>query len=249
MGLVAGGAAALYTEPVTMAAAGAKIKAIAFDGFTVFDARPVAAVAERVFPGRGDEMNALWRTRQFEYTWLRTVGHQYVDFWQVTEEALTFSCASLKLELTAADRDRLMQSYLELKAWPDALAGLKRLKATGLRLAFLSNFTVAMLDQAVKNSGLEGIFDDHLSSDRVRAFKPDPRAYGMAMSAFGLRKEEIAFAAFGGWDAIGAKWFGYPTFWVNRAHAATEQLGVVPDGVGSDLNDLATIVQARQNSI
>jgi 2-haloacid dehalogenase len=232
-----------------MAAAGAKIKAIAFDGFTVFDARPVAAVAERVFPGRGDEMNALWRTRQFEYTWLRTVGHQYVDFWQVTEEALTFSCASLKLELTAADRDRLMKSYLELKAWPDALAGLKRLKATGLRLAFLSNFTVAMLDQAVKNSGLEGIFDDHLSTDRVRAFKPDARAYGMAMNAFGLRKEEIAFAAFGGWDAMGAKWFGYPTFWVNRARAATEQLGVVPDGVGGDLNDLATFVQARQNSI
>jgi 2-haloacid dehalogenase len=244
--LAAGGAAVLYAEPARTAVAGAKIKAIGFDGFTVFDARPVAAVTERVFPGRGGDMYALWRTRQFEYTWLRTVGHQYVDFWKVTEEALTFSCTSLKLELTAEDRDRLMQSYLELKAWPDALAALKGLKAAGLRLAFLSDFTVAMLDQAVKNSGLEGIFDDHLSTDRVRAFKPDPRAYGMAMKAFGLRKEEIAFAAFGGWDAMGAKWFGYPTFWVNRAHATTEQLGVVPDGVGSDLNDLAMFVQARQ---
>jgi 2-haloacid dehalogenase len=229
------------------AVTGAKIKAIAFDGFTVFDARPVAALAERVFPGHGEEMSALWRTRQFEYTWLRTVGHQYVNFWQVTEEALFFSCKSLKLELTTPDRDRLMQSYLELKAWPDALLALKGLKASGLRLAFLSNFTVTMLDQAVKNSGLEGIFDDHLSTDRVRAFKPDPRAYGMAMSAFGLQREEIAFAAFGGWDAIGAKWFGYPTFWVNRAHAVTEQLGVVPDGAGSDLNDLAMFVQARRN--
>jgi 2-haloacid dehalogenase len=246
VGLVAGGAAALYTEQVMAAASGTKIKAIAFDGFTVFDARPVAALAERVFPGRGEEMNALWRTRQFEYTWLRTVGHRYVDFWQVTEEALTFSCTSLKLELTKADRDRLMQSYLGLKAWPDALEALKGLKASGLRLAFLSNFTVAMLDQAVKNSGLEGIFDDHLSTDRVRAFKPDPRAYGMAINAFGLRKEEIAFAAFGGWDAMGAKWFGYQTFWVNRAHAVTEHLGVVPDGVGSDLNDLAMFVQARR---
>lgn len=246
MTLVAGGAAALYPEPAMMAVAGAKMKAIAFDGFTVFDARPVATAAEQVFPGRGAEMSALWRTRQFEYTWLRTVGHQYVDFWQVTEEALNFSCTSLKLELTAADRDLLMQSYLELKAWPDALAGLKGLKATGLRLAFLSNFTVAMLDQAVKNSGLEGIFDDHLSTDRVKAYKPDPLAYGMAMSAFGLRKEEIVFAAFGGWDAMGAKWFGYPTFWMNRVHATAEQLGVVPDGVGGDLNDLATFVQARR---
>ena len=245
--LVGAGAAtaALYAEPVIAAVSGAKIKAIAFDGLAVFDVRPVAALAERVFPGRGEEMSALWRTRQFEYTWLRTVGRQYVDFWDVTVEALVFSCRSLKLELTKPDSDRLMQSYLELKAWPDALVALKGLKANGMRMAFLSNFTAAMLDQAVKNSGLEGIFEDHLSTDRVRVFKPDPRAYGMAMGAFGLRKEEIAFAAFGGWDAVGAKWFGYPTFWVNRAHAAAEELGEVPDGAGKDLNDLATFVQAR----
>jgi 2-haloacid dehalogenase len=227
------------------AVAGARIRAIAFDGLAVFDVRPIAALAERVFPGRGDEMSALWRSRQFEYTWLRTAGRQYADFWQVTEEALIFSCRSLKLELTKADRDRLMQSYLEIKAWPDALAALKGLKASGLRMAFLSNFTAAMLDQAVKNSGLEGTFDDHLSTDRVRAYKPDPQAYKMAVSAFGLKKEEIAFAAFAGWDAVGAKWFGYPTFWVNRTHAAAEELGAVPDGVGKDLNDLAVFVQAK----
>jgi 2-haloacid dehalogenase len=223
-----------------------KIKAIGFDALTIFDAQPVAALAERIFPGHGEAMSALWRTRQFEYAWLRTVGHRYVDFWQVTEEALIFSCKSLKLELSKMDRDRLMQSYLELKAWPDAAAALKGLKASGVRLAFLSNFTSAMLDQSVKNSGLEGIFDDHLSTDRVKAFKPDPRAYGMAMSAFGLGKEEIAFAAFGGWDAMGAKWYGYPTFWVNRAHAATEELGATADGIGNDLNDLAVFVQNRQ---
>jgi 2-haloacid dehalogenase len=223
-----------------------KIKAIGFDALTVFDVRPVAALAERIFPGRGEAMSALWRTRQFEYTWLRTAGHRYVDFWQVTEEALLFSCNSLKLELTKTDHGRLMQSYLELKAWPDAAKALKILKASGLRLAFLSNFTMAMLDQSVKNSGLEGIFDDHLSTDRVRAFKPDPRAYGMAMSAFKLRKEEIAFAAFGSWDAMGAKWFGYPTFWVNRAHATIEELGAVPDGIGNDLNDLIAFMQSRQ---
>jgi 2-haloacid dehalogenase len=247
--LVAGAAAAtaISAEEATALVSGAKVKAIAFDGFTVFDGRPVAAMAERVFPEHGEELGALWRTRQFEYTWLRTVGQRYVDFWQITEEALTFACKSLKLEPTAADRDRLMHCYLELKAWPDALTALKGLKAKGLRLAFLSDFTAKMLDQAVKNSGLEGIFDDHLSTDRVKAFKPDPRAYGMAMNAFGLRKEEIVFAAFGGWDAMGSKWFGYPTFWVNRAHAVVEELGMVPDGVGGDLNDLAMFVQARQN--
>ena len=105
-------------------------------------------------------------------------------------------------------------------------------------MAFLSNFTAAMLDQAVKNSGLEGIFEDHLSTDRVRVFKPDPRAYGMAISAFGLKKEEIAFAAFGGWDAVEAKWFGYPTFWVNRMKQPKEEFGGMPDGRGNTLADL-----------
>jgi 2-haloacid dehalogenase len=243
---VGAAAIALSAEPVMAAVSGAKIQAIAFDGLAVFDVRPVAALSEQIFPGRGAEMSALWRTRQFEYTWLRTLGRQYANFWQVTEEALAFSCKSLKLELTRADSDRLMQSYLELKAWPDTLAVLKGMKTSGLRMAFLSNFTAAMLDRAVKNSGLEGIFDDHLSTDRVMAFKPDAQAYRMAISAFGLRKEEIAFAAFAGWDAVGAKWFGYPTFWVNRAQAVQEELGAIPDGVGKDLNDLAAFMQARR---
>jgi 2-haloacid dehalogenase len=113
-----------------------------------------------------------WRTRQFEYTWLRTVGHQYADFWQVTGETLAFSCKSLKLDLTRVDSDRLMQSYLDLKAWPDAAAALNGLKSMGLRMAFLSNFTVAMLDQAVKNSGLDGIFlrsHEYGSGDGIQA--------------------------------------------------------------------------------
>jgi 2-haloacid dehalogenase len=243
---VGAAAIALSTEPVMAAVSGAKIQAIAFDGLAVFDVRPVAALSEEIFPGRGAEMSAQWRTRQFEYTWLRTLGRQYANFWQVTEEALAFSCKSLKLELTRADSDRLMQSYMELKAWPDALAVLKGMKTSGLRMAFLSNFTTAMLDRAVKNSGLEGIFDDHLSTDRVMAFKPDTEAYRMAIRSFGLRKEEIAFAAFAGWDAAGAKWFGYPTFWVNRGQAVQEELGAIPDGVGKDLNDLAAFVQARR---
>ena len=245
MSLVAGAATAFSAESVMAALSERKIKAIALDGLAVFDLRPVAALTERIFPQHGEELSALWRKQQFEYTWLRTLGRKYVDFLQVTEQALIFACRSLKLELTKADSDRLMQSYLELKAWPDALPALRRLKASGLRMAFLSNFTVTMLDRAVRNSGLEGLFESHLSTDRVGAFKPDPRAYEMATSSFGLRKEEIAFAAFGGWDAVGAKWFGYPTFWVNRAHSAAEELGVLPDGTGTDLNDLASFVRAK----
>ena len=109
-------------------------------------------------------------------------------------------------------------------------------------MAFLSNLTDAMLDAAVRNSGLEGFFEPHLSTDRVRAFKPDPRAYHMGLDAFKLKKQEIAFAAFAGWDAAGAKWFGYPTFWVNRLNTPVEELSAVPDGVGSGLPDLVKFV-------
>jgi 2-haloacid dehalogenase len=220
-------------------------KAVAFDGFPVIDVRPVFARVEEMFPGKGTEVSAAWRTRQFEYTWLRTLGGQYVDFWHVTEDALMFAAKSMKLELSPQRRDRLMQTYLELKAWPDVLPALKQLRDAGLRLAFLSNLTAPMLDAVVRNSGLEGLFEGHLSTDKVRAFKPDPRAYQMGPDAFGLRKEEIVFAAFAGWDAAGAKWFGYPTFWVNRANASVEELGVMPDGTGAGMDDLVAFATAR----
>jgi len=89
-----------------------------------------------------------------------------------------------------------------------------------------------MLDSAIKSSGLEGIFEPSLSTDRVRAYKPDPRAYQMGIDALNLKREEIVFAAFGGWDAVGAKLFGYPTFWVNRLNLPIEELGVAPDAIG-----------------
>jgi 2-haloacid dehalogenase len=237
----AGVAAAMTTTP---AANGAqpKIKAIAFDGFPIIDARPVYARVEEMFPGRGQELSNAWRTRQFEYTWLRTMGGHYVDFWQVTEESLVFAAKLLKIDLSADQRGSLMQSYLGLKAWPDVAPALQQLKTAGIRMAFLTNVTNAMLDAVIRNSGLEGFFESHLSTDKVRVFKPDPRAYQMGVDAFGLKKEEIAFAAFAGWDVAGAKWFGYPTFWVNRLNLPVEELGVAPDGMGSGLGDLVKFV-------
>jgi 2-haloacid dehalogenase len=228
----------------TRAATPAKIRAVAFDGFPIIDPRPVFAMAEEIFPGKGLELGNAWRTRQFEYSWLRTMAGNYADFWRVTEDALVFAARMLKIELSAEQRDRLMQCYLQLKAWPDVVPALQQLKDAGIRMAFLSNLTNAMLDAVVRNSALEGFFEDHLSTDRVRAFKPDPRAYQMGVDAFRLDKEAIAFAAFAGWDAAGAKWFGYPTFWVNRANAPTEELGVVSDAVGAGLGDLVKFVVA-----
>ncbi|HLK55440.1 MAG TPA: haloacid dehalogenase type II [Chthonomonadaceae bacterium] len=218
------------------------IRAIAFDAFPIFDPRPVSALVEQLFPGKGADLNNSWRTRQFEYTWLRSMGGRYKDFWSVTEEALVFAAKTLQLELTAEKRVRLMQAYLELKPWPDVAPALASLKAAGIRLAFLSNFTPGMLNAGIKNGGLEGTFEHILSTDRAKTYKPAPHAYQMGMEAFKLRREEILFAAFAGWDAAGAKWFGYPTFWVNRLHSPAEELDVAPDGAGANLADLVTFV-------
>jgi 2-haloacid dehalogenase len=232
------------SSPLARAATRPAIQAIAFDGFPIIDPRPVSSRGEELFPGRGAELINAWRTRQFEYTWLRTLSNSYVDFWQVTEEALVFAAKSLKLGLPSDKRDRLLQTYLELKAWPDAPPALKSLKETGIRMAFLSNFTAKMLDAAVKNSGLEGIFEPHLSTDRVKAYKPDARAYQMGIDAFGLKRDQIVFAASAGWDAAGAKRFGYRSFWVNRMNLPAEELGVVPDATGANMADLVSFVRS-----
>jgi len=217
-------------------------KAIAFDGFVITDPRPVFAKSEELFPDKGRALNEIWRTRIFEYTWLRTVGGHYADFWHVIEDSLMVAARASKVDLTAGQRDTLMQTWLMFKAWPDVAPGLKELKAAGIRMAFLANPTARMLDAVVANSALEGFFEPHLSTDKVQAFKPASVAYQMGPEAFKLPKEEIAFAAFAGWDAAGAKWFGYPTFWVNRANAPLEELGVTPDGTGAGMADLVKFV-------
>jgi 2-haloacid dehalogenase len=234
--------------PMRLSAASAtttSIKLVAFDAFPIFDARPVFALAERLFPGKGAELSNIWRTRQFEYAWLHTLSRRYRDFWQVTDDALVFAAKALQLELTRESRVVLMDAWLQLKCWPEVPAALRALKASGLRLAFLSNMTSEMLEAGVRNSGLENLFDGVLSTDRVQAYKPDPRAYHMALDAFRLRPQEIAFAAFAGWDAAGARAFGYRTFWVNRLKQPAEELGVAPDAIGTTLDDLVAYLTGR----
>src|SRR5262249_29792080 len=147
------------------------------------------------------DLAAAWRTRQFEYAWLRTLSRRYADFSQVTEDALIFAANLLKLDLSTNSRARLMNAYLEIRCWPDVSAALRSLKDAGLRLAFLSNMTQKMLEAGIRNSALDGMFEQVLSTDRVQAYKPDPRAYQMGLDAFRLKGSEILFVAFAGWDA------------------------------------------------
>jgi 2-haloacid dehalogenase len=219
-----------------------RFEAVAFDAFPVFDPRPIAGLAEALFPGKGAELGNAWRTRQFEYQWLRALGGRYEDFWRTTEDALAFAAAQLLLDLTPEKRDRLMQAYLELKAWADAPTALAALRSAGVRLAFLSNMTAKMLEAGIRNAGLDGVFEHVLSTDRIRAYKPDPRAYRLGTDAFGLETGKILFVASAGWDVAGARWFGYTTYWNNRLGLPPEELGVRPDATARDLSDLAKFV-------
>jgi 2-haloacid dehalogenase len=219
-----------------------RVKAVAFDGFAIIDPRPVAARAESLFPGRGEALSNAWRTRQFEYTWLRTLTRDYADFRQTSQDALVFAAASLGMSLSDAAREMLMQTYLELAAWEDARPALETLRSAGIRMAFLANLTASMLDAAVQNSGLQGFFERHLTTDSVRAFKPDPRAYAMGLNAFRAHRDEIVFCASAGWDAAGARRFGYRTFWVNRTQQPAEELGVRADAMGTHLSDFVHFV-------
>jgi 2-haloacid dehalogenase len=231
-------ASAIPLQSIAQSNTNGKFKAVVFDAFPVFDPRPAMALAETVFPGHGQTLSSVWRTRQFDYQWLRALSGQYVDFWKATEDSLVFAAKSMHLELSTEVRDKLMAAYSHLTVWPDAPAALKTLRKAGIRLAFLSNMTRRMLEDGIRQSNLNELFEDVLSTDQIRSYKPDPRTYQMAIDSLKLKHEEILFAPFAGWDAAGAKWFGYPTFWVNRLGGPAEELGVVADGMGPDLNAL-----------
>ncbi len=226
-------------------ASGTPIRAIAFDAYTLFDTSTLVADAERLFPGRGKELMAAWRTRQFEYTWLRSLSKNYKNFYVVTEDALVYATALLQLNASAEARKQLMQSFLQMHFVADAKTSLQQLKDKGIKLAILSNATPGILQAGISNSGMGHIFDFVLSTDSIKTYKPDPAAYQMGVDAFKLKKEEILFVAFGGWDEAGAKYFGYPTVWINAGGLPVEQLDVQPDYVCKSLTEMAAYALAR----
>lgn len=178
--------------------------AVAFDSLVLFNPDSVMAAVEQVSPGDGREFINLWRTRQFEYSWLRSITNRYVDFSAVTEDALVYTANATKVELTVPQKHRLLDAYLHLTPWPDSAGALRRLRESG--------------------------------------DKPDPRAYQLGVDRLQVDKGDIVFAAFAGWDAAGAKAFGYPTVWVNRFNQPLEELGVRPDRTVTDLNGLLDFV-------
>lgn len=220
-----------------------RFKAIAFDAFPIFDPRPVFSAVESMFPEKGGELSNVWKMKQFEYCWLRATAKQYKDFWEVTEDSLLFAARKVGVSLSRGAKEQLMNQYLQLNTWNDVLPALDTLVKKGIRLSFLSNMTTGMLESCMRHSKISGYFEHVISTDRVGSYKPDPRAYQAGIDLLNLKKEEILFVAFAGWDASGAKWFGYPTFWINRLVSPGEELHATPDGMGRGMIDLLDFIR------
>ncbi len=249
-GLVLGGgrARSAVAESPGRGSGAVTIGGVAFDAFTLLDFRQLPAASERLFPGQGARFEELWRTRVFEYSWLRVVGGQYRDFEAVSADAFGFASAMLKLSPSAEVRREFLETIVQLSPWPEAVATLAELRAAGLKLAFLSNFTPGMLASIGRRTGLDRLMDPPLSTDVIRSYKPDPRAYHLAVEAFGLPKERIAFVAHGGWDAAGSDWYGFPTYWINRTGIAREELGVTPLATLPSLSPLPALLSGAGKS-
>jgi 2-haloacid dehalogenase len=191
------------------------IKAVVFDAYgTLFDIQSVAAVTEQAFPGYGEIITQIWRIKQLEYTWLRSLMRRYEDFSVVTRESLAYTLRVLGLKGDSDVFERIMEKYLHLDLYPDALATLEALR--GRKLAILSNGSPDMLDALVRNSGIDRLLDATISVDARKTFKPSPDAYALIESSLRVAPADVLFVSSNPWDACGAKAFGLNVAWIER---------------------------------
>jgi 2-haloacid dehalogenase len=221
-----------------------------FDAYgTLFDVSAAArqAAQEPDHASLADHWPAVaanWRLKQLQYSWLRAVTGEYVDFWQVTQDGLDWALEAQGLAGDAALRERLLALYWELSAYPEVPAMLGALKAVGKTCAILSNGSPAMLDAAVRSAGLSEWLDDVLSVESVGIFKPAPQVYDMVGQRFGVPRDEVLFVSSNGWDAAAAAGYGFATAWANRAGEPVDRLPARPDHVLADLDQIPRIAEA-----
>ena len=202
-------------------------RAFVFDAYgTLFDVHSVVEAARAVTPDP-HALSLLWRQKQLEYTWLRSLMGRYQDFWLVTGQALRFALRRLGITAGESQIEALMSAYLTLSPFPEVPAALRALR--GRPLAVLSNGSPRMLESAVRSSGLGAAFDHVLSVDTVGVYKPSPLVYDLAVRALNLPAGEVLFVSSNAWDVAGAGAYGFRTCWCNRANAPADELDVTPD--------------------
>jgi 2-haloacid dehalogenase len=206
------------------------IKAVVFDAYgTLYDIQSVAEVTEQAFPGYGEIITQIWRIKQLEYTWLRSLMRAYEDFSVVTRESLAYTLRCLGLQHDAQVFERIMEKYLHLDLYPDAAATLAAMKSR--KLAILSNGSPAMLNALVRNSGLADVLDATISVDAQKIFKPHREAYALIESTLGVAPAEVLFVSSNPWDACGAKAFGLKVAWIERVTPEAMALACVKNDV------------------
>ncbi|MGX9429343.1 MULTISPECIES: haloacid dehalogenase type II [Bradyrhizobium] len=246
------------------------IKAVVFDAYgTLYDVQSVAEVTEDAFPGYGEIITQIWRIKQLEYSWLRSLMRRYQDFSVVTRDSLAYTLRSLGLQYDAGTFDRIIDKYLHLDLYPDALASLEAMKDK--KLAILSNGSPDMLNALVRNSGLDRVLDATISVDTKKVFKPSPEAYTLIEDVLGLSPAEVLFISSNPWDACGAKAFGLNVAWIERVtpqamalacveseslppltmfkalRTQMDELGVVPDHRIHALSDLPALLSSHRS--
>jgi 2-haloacid dehalogenase len=213
------------------------VRALVFDAYgTLFDPFAVRTRAEELFPGNGAALSQLWRAKQLEYSWLRTLMGRYENFWKITEDALVFGCRTLHLSCNEHQQKQLMQVYLTLPAFPEVKPALEKL--SGLPLSILSNGTPDMLSPLVAANNMAHLFQNIFSVDSLQIYKPRPEVYQHAVDRLGVAKESIGFVSSNYWDIAGATSFGFRSYWLNRGAGTGEELGFTPSAVLANLAEL-----------
>jgi 2-haloacid dehalogenase len=218
----------------------AHIDAVVFDAYgTLFDVNSAAARCRDALGPQADAFSATWRRKQLEYSWLRSLMGTHADFWQLTTEALDYACERHAVA-DASLRQRLLETYRELSAYPEVPAMLRAIRGEGFKTAILSNGAPAMLQAAAAAADISAQFDEVLSVEAVGIFKPHPSVYQLAVDRLGVAAARICFASSNGWDIAGAAHFGFRAVWINRGREPRERL---PAGPEIELGDLAELPQ------
>jgi len=220
------------------------IKACVFDAYgTLFDVHSAVGKYYERLGDVADQVSALWRTKQLEYTWLRSLMKKHVDFWQITRDGLDYALDVFNITDRQLRSD-LIDAYLQLQCYPEVTDTLQKLKAGGRKIAILSNGSPAMLEAVVKSSGLADLVQTILSVETVGVFKPHPAVYQLAVDRLGVAAPEIVFMSSNAWDAVGATAFGLRVAWINRFDQRPERLPYQPDTEIKTLAELPGLLES-----